>query len=75
MVMLAETALEGVGTSSNTLEQQHDTLPLPSKGGGSSSDTAGKQHGGPPALDISVVGGTRGGGPNMAGGLSIVSGR
>ena len=47
----------------------------PLGGGGSSSDTAGQQHGGPPASGISMVGGTRGGGSNMDGVLSIVSGR
>ena len=37
----------------------------------------GQQLSGPPVSDISVVGGTRdeGGGSNMAGGLSIVSGK
>ena len=75
MVMLAATALEGGGTPSDTPDQQYDTPPLPSGGGirqtlwGSSTVVRR-----PPTF---VVGGTRdeGGGSDMAGGLSIVSGR
>ena len=33
MVMLAATVLEGGGTPSDTLDQQHGSLPLPSGGG------------------------------------------
>ena len=59
MVMLAATALEGGGTPLDTpgTAAQYPNPPL--RGGGSSSDTAGQQHGGPPASGISVVDGTR----------------
>ena len=78
MVMLAATALEGGGTPSDTPEQQHDTPPLPSGGGGvfvrhcgaAARWAAGLRH-----FRVRRNQGRGGGGSNMAGGLSIVSGR
>ena len=56
MVTLAATALEGGGTPSDTLDQQHGSPLLPLEGGGRTfSDTAGQQHGGPPASVIYVI--------------------
>ena len=60
MVTLAVTELEGGGTLSDTPDQQHGIPPLPSgERSRTSQDTAGKHHGGPPASDVDVVGGTR----------------
>ena len=58
MVTLYVTELDGRGTPSDTLEQQNGSPNLP-LGGGTLSDTAGKQNNGPPAYGIAMVDGTR----------------